>query len=67
MLSLTSVSDQLSEGFMCTPSMAEEELTDVYMNRLALSGSLNMGLVSNKDFRLMSILYNILNNIAMCG
>ena len=47
----TSVTAQLSEGFMCTPSMAEEELTDVYMNLSAFSGFLNRGFVSNKDFR----------------
>ncbi len=46
---------QSSEGFICTPSMAEEEVTDVYMNLSAFSGSLNRGLVSNKDFRFITL------------
>ena len=54
MPSPTSATTQFAESFTCTPSMAEEELTDVYMNLSAFPGSLNRGFVSNKDFRFIS-------------
>lgn len=53
-LGSVSAAHKSSLGFMCMPSIADEEATEVKMRRFDSSGSLRYGFDSSKDFVCMA-------------